>query len=69
MGPISALARTQATRTGEDYSLVLVDQYSLLRAAVRKSNARAILRRSLPAPAAIQASAAWAAGLALLAED
>ena len=66
---LKVLARSQATRTGEDYSVVLADQYSRLSAAVRKCNARAILRRSVPTPAATRASAARAAALAVLAED
>ena len=66
---LKALARAQASRSGEDIGPILALQLSRLCAAVRQNGARAVLRRSAPPAASSQQAATMAAARLVMAAD
>ena len=65
---LKALARTVAAQTNQTPQRVLSEQLQLLGTAIRRSNARAMLRREV-APVNLGTSAAASAAAALVNQD
>jgi len=65
---LKALARTVAAQTNETPQRVLSEQLQLLGTAIRRANARAVLRRDV-APAILGNSASASAAAALVSQD